>query len=408
VDLPPGVPRLAELLAADPVGGDDRQRLRGLVARARQRTPLKVLNLDPSSSYTEAVRHIVDKGWSFNSQCTVRMVPPIDWGVAPDEDANSHFVLNSLRPAAPFLMAADGDGMSEGLERMTAIALDWLRYNLVEDRPNTYKWYDHAVGYRGHYIAALLDRLLRTPDPDLTTVTMLVWALQRHADFLGDPTNRSCSNHMLYMMLGLGSTCRVVPELADCERLTEYAHTEIGTYLESTVSSEWLSLEHSPRYQIYVGSSLCRLAETDAFTENLAVPGGAMLSLAHWMYHPNGDTVLIGDSAGRLSSGLHDFTDYAQTEGAQGREPPSAPAVFPEAGVAVFRTPWSQAPFSEHSFLYFTASYHSDVHKHSDDFTFEWSSAGVPILVDSGTRSMGSTSHGLLTWRTDPRFSQPM
>src|SRR5690606_4420045 len=46
--------------------------------------------------------------------------------------------------------------------------------------------------------------------------------------------------------------------------------------------------------------------------------------------------------------------------------------------------PWSETPFSKHSFLFFSAASHDSGHNHHDYFTFEWSERGVPIVVDSG------------------------
>jgi hypothetical protein len=53
----------------------------------------------------------------------------------------------------------------------------------------------------------------------------------------------------------------------------------------------------------------------------------------------------------------------------------------------VFRSPWSQHPFAQHSFLFFSAASHDSYHNQLDHFSFEWSERGQPILMDSGKYS---------------------
>jgi hypothetical protein len=76
--------------------------------------------------------------------------------------------------------------------------------------------------------------------------------------------------------------------------------------------------------------------------------------------------------------------DFALSDGAEGTIPPAAPLGFFRAGFAVLRDDWNALAPSAHSYVVFSASHHSSVHKHADDFTFEWSRHGVPIILDSG------------------------
>jgi hypothetical protein len=332
------------------------------------------------------------EGWKANREAPIPMVPPIDWS-SGHGDPNWHFQLNSLRPATPFAYAAWQTDDAANLERMIAVVNDWIDFNLTEKRPNCMKWYDMGAGLRAHYIGVSLAELLRRgpasagPSAEDTferTVEKLVWALHAHGVRLADPSFLPVGNHALFVVLGLATVCRVVPQFAECGEWQPYAVEGARRYVRDTVSSENITLEHSPEYHRFVALALKEMDATTLFDGTLEPVANGMLGNLSWMYHPNGEISLVGDSSGAARLGESAQLDYVLSEGSEGTVPPVAPVGFFEAGFAILRDDWSRRPFGEHSFLFFSAAHHSFVHKHADDLTFEWSRRGVPIVLDSG------------------------
>jgi hypothetical protein len=358
--------------------------LEELVRHAKAAPLLHSLGFSATEDYQLEAARALDPGWERNGQPPLPMVPPIDWGTAVNGDRNWHFNLNSFRPAAPFLMDYEQSQRLESLDRVRDLALDWIDYNLTRNHSNSMKWYDMAVGFRAHLFAVILqEMLLAGPDP--AVVDRFVDALYPHAVYLADPAHRPSSNHILAMTLGLLSLCYVLPYFEDCPAWEAYAHSEMEAYLNASVSSEGLSLEHSPGYQVYIADSLDQYRRTGLYAQALDDAVRAMRAVQHWMYHPNGDLVLVNDSIQYGSQRpVHPYLEYVISEGTQGTRPPDGPVVFNEAGIGVYRTPWTQRSLPEHSYLFFSAGYHSSTHKHADNLTFEWSDVGVPVVVDSG------------------------
>jgi hypothetical protein len=341
------------------------------------------------TNWAQTAEDLITDGWQANQVPSIPIAPPIDWADGHG-DENWHFQLNSLRPSIPFAYAAWQTGDTANLGRMLAVVDDWIDFNLVDDLPNGQKWYDMSTGLRAHYIAVTLAELLQYgPAPGTEegfdrTVEKLVWALHAHGERLADPSFLPAGNHALFVVLGLATVCRVVPQFAECGEWPAYALEGVRRYVSDTVSSEHVTLEHSPEYHRFVALTLKQMDETALFDESLASAADGMLHNLLWMYHPNAEISLVGDSYGVARLGESAELDYVLSEGGAGTVPTLAPTGFFEAGFAILRDPWSRRPFSGHSYLFFSAAHHSAVHKQADDFTFEWSRRGVPIIIDSG------------------------
>jgi hypothetical protein len=344
------------------------------------------------TDWAQAATDLVANGWQANQESPLAMVPPIDWGDGRD-DPNWHFQLNSLRPSIPFAYAAWQTGDAANLGRMLAVVNDWIDANLIDDCTNEKKWYDMSTGLRAHYVGATTAELLRrgpegsdarAEESFERMVEKLVWALHEHGTRLADPSFLPAGNHALFVMLGLATVCRAVPLFEECHDWPSYAVEGVRNYVHGSVSSENVTLEHSPQYQRFVALALRDMDVTTLFDESLKPVADGMLENLVWMYHPDAEISLVGDSAGQAIRGESAQLDYVLSEGGAGAAPPVAPMGFYEAGFAVLRDDWSRRPMSGHSYLFFSAAHHSSAHKQADDFTFEWSRHGVPIVLDSG------------------------
>lgn len=337
-------------------------------------------------------------GWRLRDHAPLRLKPPIDWAALPKGDANWHYALNALHPVGNVLAAYELTQHHPYFEAARAVLLDWIDFNITRGLPNKKKWYDMGTGYRAEKLAFIVDDELRSPSPDPDVVATLLSAAVDHARVLADPKQLAGANHAVFMMLGLAALCRAVPELQQCDRHAEYAVSTLERVLERQFFlDEAIHLEGAPSYHLFMCSTLQRLRRTELFAGSPRLANLLDAAQRHLprMFHPNGDAVLIGDSAAADMATLIEQSAEARfvhSEGAEGIEPAPASVSFPKTGYAIFRSPWTEKPFRQHSFLFFSAAWHHSSHNHRDHFTFEWSESGFPILVDSGKFSYGKGS----------------
>ena len=322
-------------------------------------------------------------GWVLRNKKPLSLTPPIAWDAVSDGDVNGHYSLNALHPLNDILAAYVQTQRRAYLDAARAVMLDWIDFNITRAQPNEKKWYDMGTGYRAEKLAFFLDEELRSPAPSTADLALLLGAAVEHARVLSDPNVLPSGNHGVFMMLGLAALCRTVPELADCEARAGYASRTFEQILEKQFNfKEAIHLEGAPGYHLFMSDTLDRLRRTGLFTTNTRVAGllDGVPRHAYRMFHPNGDPVLIGDSgANNLANFVEQSTEarFVQSEGQSGTAPAPASVAFLESGYAVFRSPWTEKPFSRHSFLFFSAAWHKSSHNHRDHFTFEWTVPGA-------------------------------
>ncbi len=335
---------------------------------------------------------VLTDGFALRDNPIVDVTAPIDWGSNPAQDDNWHYQVNAMRPVEPLFAAYAVSGDAHYYDVATAVVRDWVRYNIDDGRANAMKWHDMGTGLRAVFLLDALDYELRLASPNVDRVFRLVRAAKLHMDVLRDPATFDGNNHSLFVLLGLEALSGQVPELRAARAATSYGHAKLTELLSTQFSDELVHLEHSPSYHVFVGQTLARLEQTGLFDDVPVLRETEAGARAHYheLFHPNADVVHIGDSNGVASATLTPMTRYVITEGASGERPPDVDGYYPDAGVAMFRSPWSTVPLRMQSFLYFAAGFHSRTHMHADFFTFEWSELGMPIVVDSGKYAYGA------------------
>lgn len=355
----------------------------------RKTKPQHFFAYNKKSGEVERAEKIMKDGHKILNFAPFKIVPPINWGSNPLMDKVWHIRINEMQPIDSLLRAYLKTKNSKYINAARGVILDWIDYNITKNLPNPVKWEDMPLGIRADKLAFFIDHDLRADDVDVETLCTMIMAAKKHADRLKIPERFSYSNHGIFMMMGLASICHALPELVDYDSYRTYSRSRMRYLLREQFSDEGIHREHSPFYHLFVCRTFLTIKDLGYFEGD--VNFGSMLEMACsnliWMYHPNGDIVLIGDTEPTPLMpyrNFHSYIQYVLSNGTDGTGPSDNIAIFPKSGYACFRSPWSEKPFGEHSFLFFSAAYHSNVHKHSDDFTFEWSELGMPIIVDSG------------------------
>jgi len=320
---------------------------------------------------------LIAGGFVLRQNPAWKLEPPIDWGKNPRKDDNWHYRINSLNALEPLLEAYQLGVGDEYLAVAQRVALDWIDYNLVKNRPNAKKWHDMGSAYRAEVLAAILDAELRRLRPDAKVVSRLVWALDEHAAFLANPKAFTRGNHGFFMMRGLALVLRALPELKRRPRFERYADQQMKVLLASQFAPDGLHLEHSPGYHRFITESFAEVVSAGLFPRLPELAATVERAKLHYdeLSHPNGDMAMLGDTQ-RSSSALRRAS----------RPGPTTPLLrgYPKSGYAVFRSHFGADAALTDDYLLLGAGHHSRGHKHADHLSFEWSFRGVPLLIDSG------------------------
>jgi len=319
---------------------------------------------------------------------------PIDWAADRIRDRGRRFHLNAWIFLEAHIEAYCDCGAEDLASFARQIALDWIEQCIYEGKDNEFAWYDMAVGERAFVLAVLLDEALRNPEVSDDDVIRLLAASRVHAAYLHEKERiKWHSNHGIFQLAGLMALSSTIPELQDSQQQRQFAEDGLVELYTAHFTQEGIHKEHSPHYHVFLTNLLGLIMQTGWLRrpEALASLFKKATSNVIWMVHPDGTMVRVGDTdlekADDILLQRDEPVRYALSGGREGEMPQSAFAVFPGSGCASFRSPWDNVPYEEASFLFFSAAFHSRMHKHADDFTFEWSELGRVLVCDSGRGS---------------------
>jgi hypothetical protein len=321
---------------------------------------------------------------------------PIPWNADPYQDRNWRFHLHAWRMLDPLVFAWMQTGDPKYIESALAIIDDWHEFHVERALPSAYGWYDMSTGIRAMKLAFFLDRALRgelelaAPHRDL-----LLELAELHVSKLLDPGFLSIGNHGHFQLHGLIALCRTVPYLKSCPGALDYAESRWQDLLGRQFSDEGIHLEHSPGYHFFITDTIVQMLRSGWY-ENFEYVQTLMAQAQKnkiWMVSPDKTYVAVGDSSAvpaRLTLPLGDpscvdLTTY-QTRCYLLK-------AFPKSGYAMVRSDWAIPPTSS-SMLFFMAAFHSGIHKHADDLSFELFEFGERLLTDTG-----ESSYELDVWR---------
>ena len=357
------------------------------LARAKRDTPeISFYIHRRSTNPAKKAQALINDGFTVRNNPTLYPVPPIDWAANPRDDSNWLFQKNALYFAAPFFQSHIESDREEYLRVLADLLLDWVKFHNRPLHMNSMQWDDMSTGLRAVYLAYVVEHLLRAEILPISDVATLLESAIEHTQQLADPDKLNKNNHAYFQLLGLTALCRVLPQMKGCSEHLVYASEQMERLFLSQFSAEGIQREHSPGYHIYSLRRANAIQETQWF--DLSPEAHRRLELARqnvkYLKHPNGWDVMVGDTerrAGRLLMSLNRSVESSQLSG-----------FFEKSGIAVLGATDTQQDPRSGSYVFFWAGEeqpghtlpHSHSHSHADNFTFEWSEAGIPVLIDSG------------------------
>lgn len=318
---------------------------------------------------------------------------PIDWGANPYKDENWQFLLHALYMVDPLLVSEERVGGEHYVRAALQIVADWRRFHLTEVGAK-YSWYNMAVGMRSAKIAYLHNLIIRKYpdllDPSVEQMFREI-AGQHVAPVLDGAIALRMTNHGLFQVHGVVALCREFSSIEACEDYHSFVHENLGRIIDAQFDNEGMHLEHSPGYHRFVILKLEALIKTGwygGFAEIESLLQKARANM-FWLLDPSdriwgvGDTIpSVYPSADALPLPSDECPPESQAGTINVVDSCALMRKFSSGYVSIRSA--AHVPVDIASGLFYQGGFHSNVHKHLDDQTFELFEHGQRVIVDSG------------------------
>lgn len=343
----------------------------------------------------------------------------IDWNVQYSASPSTYTLgLQTLEMVGVLCTAFERSENPTYLRRASEITASWLDYS-EGDSSNDYVWYDHAVSARSLRLIHLLTLDSRM-DPSLAE--RIHESLQKHAEYLFDPNNYyPSSNHGMMSDASLAAIAKFQPDNENAALWLQRAKERVRAQFESQFTAAGAHTENSPSYARGVLRWFLHIERFfRGFGDSMGVPGFAERARAAYSFlenvtMPNGSLASFGDSRASRRSPTEriarEFPDVVTDRS------PQLVAWYPDAGYAFLRTPGDRPAAT--SWLGIRSGYvPGSAHKHHDDASFVFFTAGLDALVDPGAYNYEKTdpirryltsslAHNTITVDGEPFYSRP-
>jgi len=395
--------------------------LRGELARLPLR-PLEDLSgwkPDGADLIAEAMA-VLDRGWQRRGFPRVDLAPgKIPWESSREVSRSWSYYIHSWDLFLPLLLAYSQEPRTVFIERALPIALEWIERFGGRDQPDSFAWYDMAVGMRSARLAFLIDAGARLPSCDDGALEQLVSSLEEHRRRLSDEQFIQFeSNHGFYQAAGQAAMAKRFSFLPRMKQALVQANERFDRMLAQQFTSEGVHREHSPDYHRMLLRTLRALIDAELFDRETIEPSYLVSEEAlSWFVYPHRSMVNFGDSDAR-DVALHSDNATAKWSTERMRRVVARRSTgpvgddewrgFPESGYFVVRAPLDPDDPTHDGYLAFNAAFHSRTHKHSDNLSFVLAEGGEPILIDSGRYGYyGRLDPGSELWKRGFWYGDP-
>jgi hypothetical protein len=362
----------------------------GIVSAVGRTSPMRVRDLLGSGMKYEAaeteIRLIEQEGYAPKpSYERIPLKRPVDWAMNPFKDGHWQYQLSALDIVLKYILFFDARSDDKHLGTALEYVIDWCRYHLRDKREHAFAWYNMSVGQRALRIAFVIEQTIRRNLPiDEQDRDLLAEAVGTHIADLSDEEKLSLGNHGLFQTHGLMALSRLLDDESERAVVHDLALQWMNRLVRYQYSDEGVHLEHSPGYHFFGRRMLDRIFATGWYGDNsyFAELLPKIKEADPWMTMPNGRRVTVGDTypGGNTQKPLK---GGIETGFAASPWPDARLRHFPRTGYSIARST-ENAPAEKSWMLFLTGGFHSHVHKHSDDLSFEWFDKGRPILIDVG------------------------
>ncbi|MDE1391256.1 accessory Sec system protein Asp2 [Bacillus paralicheniformis] len=274
------------------------------------------------------------------------------------------------------------------------LIIDWIENNNYSETRNSMGWHDETTALRLQYWLKFYIYTKNKLDQD--KIELLKNKMWETAELLStDSFHATNTNHGMFQDISLLQFASYFKfeNKEKCKEFIDLSIKRLKDYFESIFTVEGVHKEHSPSYHLLVVSQIKKLIDWMKEFDSNSFESFYDLYLksekyATYIIRPDGVLPPICDTEPKKVSessykNLYDTDEYlfSVTKGEKGRPPVANDAVFKEAGYAIFRDDWSNK--EKATYCLFSAAYHVDYHKHSDDLNLYIYSNGE-IITEAG------------------------
>jgi hypothetical protein len=273
------------------------------------------------------------------------------------------------------------------------LILDWISQHPFEKKRNTMAYHDETTALRLQYwLKFYIFSRSQIDEKDRLLFEEKMWetaALLAQDHFHSTNTNHGMFQDISLLLFAL----YFEKERKECQQYKELAITRLKEYFTNIFTSEGVHKEHSPSYHMLVVNNVKKIAgllqgiDSDVSQSFMEIYKKGEDFATH-IIRPDGCLPAIGDTEAKKVK-IEGYAElynspqylYAVTSGEYGEAPTERDRVFKESGYAIFRNDWAKK--EEATYVLFTAAYHTEYHKHSDDLNLCIYSNGE-IITEAG------------------------
>lgn len=250
--------------------------------------------------------------------------------------------------------------------------LDWAKFYIVGEREGEFLWKDDAVSFRTFRLSIIAAYIFDSGHYSEEEVDLTKEILHKHYLELSNPKKFKSNNHGIFQMRALMSLLTLHPNVGDVAESKKYVTKRLNWLWARQYGTQNIHLENSTGYHQYIVKEFEEILDSPELEGlRFSFDEGKIKEVrdnTKFLFHPNGTGTLFGDS------------NLVQQE----HEVVTGDHIFNEAGYAILA---GSEPTRDNSYLAIRTGFPSNAHRHSDDFSFEWSEKGQVILQDSGRYS---------------------
>lgn len=325
-------------------------------------------NLTPTSG---------EKIWNDGSvailnQPSYQLNIPINWLDDPYNHRSWRWILNAFQWMDKLLSEFKFNNDESAIKKCANYFFDWARFYITEGNEGEFLWKDDAVSFRALRLSIISDYILKSETYNEDEKLLTLKILKMHYLELSNPKKFKKNNHGIFQMRALMSLLTIHPYIGDIEEAKIYIAEKLNWLWTKQYGQQNLHLENSTGYHQYIIEEFIQIIKSPElknidfiFDEKVIKE---VKENTKFLFHPNGVGTLFGDS-----------NFVKQTHNAV-----IGDHLFNEAGYAVLA---GSDDSENNSYLVIRTGFPSNAHRHSDDFSFEWSEKGQIIFQDSGRYS---------------------
>lgn len=317
------------------------------------------------------------KLWKDGSVCILNQPPyqlnvPINWLDDPYNHRSWRWILNAFQWMDQLLARFKLNQDEGAIQACVTYFLDWANFYIVEEREGEFLWKDDAVSFRTFRLSIVAAYIFDSANYTDEEKTLTEQVLHKHYLELSNPKKFKSNNHGIFQMRALMSLLTLHPSVGDVLESKKYVTKRLNWLWARQYGTQNIHLENSTGYHQYIVKEFEEILDSPEL-EDLRFyfdkkKTKEVKENARFLFHPNGTGTLFGDS------------NFVQQE----HEVVTGDHIFNEAGYAILA---GNDPTKNNSYLAIRTGFPSNAHRHSDDFSFEWSEKGQVIFQDSGRYS---------------------